>query len=197
MRWPVLGAVAALLLGAPGCFGAACDRYVDQPREHAQCLVLAAAEAPSVEAAQCERAGSDEELCREAWVLAHRDRPLRELVEACTTAECRFFAIDAVRPPLDEALEWCGTLSDFVTPCVSHATVRFLAASPSLTAQAEVFDRHPQWGGVFAEQVGLWVSCGGTASCAALREQSTTCEAARSRARPAACGSFRPNFPLP
>lgn len=187
-------ALALLLLGCGD--GDPCAGYHQDPRLAAQCVVRAAADAPTVAQAGCERAGAWAEECRKAWVRAHLDRPADELVAACTTDECRFFALDHRPLPFGEQVPRCERLGAFRENCVGHAATRFLATGPDLTTQAATFAAAPRWTEVLSLQAGSFLACGGVSDCALFGAAAPLCERRRSQPHPPdLCASFRPDFP--
>lgn len=190
----VPGALALLLVGCGN--GDPCAAYRWDDRLEAQCVVRAAAHAPSVADAGCARAGAWAEECRKAWVRAHLDRPVDELVAACTTDECRFFALDHHPLPFTGQVARCERLRAFQENCVGHAATCFLATGPDLATQAANFAAAPRWTEVLALQAGSYLACGGVSDCALFGAAAPSCEARRAQPHPAdLCASFRPDFP--
>lgn len=190
------------LLSAPlwivcGCSDPCAD-YTDDPRLLAQCSIASALDAPTLDAARCERAGPQAEDCRMAWMAGHTDLPVARLAQGCTTDECRFAASDFAMDDLAATIPVCGTLVLFQSQCVAHATLRFLGGHPTVEAQKAAFALLTAWDDVLARQVGSYLACGGVSACALVGASAQVCEDARTLPQAQdQCSAFRPNFPAP
>ncbi len=194
LSW-IVGAAALVACGGPTD---PCAEYADNEGLHASCVVHRATTADAFEDARCDQAGSLKSYCREVWIRAHKKLPQAELMVACDDAECRFFVADTHPVPFTEQVALCGSLRQFSTQCIGHATSRFLGGHPGVEEQRAAFATTALWGSVIGHQVGSFIRCGGVSGCAVVAGGELDCLLAAGAAIDTSiCASFRPDFPDP
>lgn len=155
---------------------ATCASYADAPDAYGFCITERVGTLPSPESVEavCPKAGTFENECRAAWVLAQSrsnvQRPPEELLAACgSNQDCKFQVLDTRYPRGDvaEAVKRCEKhVADYARYCVGHALHRWVAEQkPDDAEVARVAAAVPKYAVAVGHYMGIADACHGTAHC--------------------------------